>query len=115
MQPGNRTGTPNYMAPEVVRRRMTDQRVDLFSLGVTIYQLCALDLPWPSQDVTGKAAMLHDTKQPVHLLEVCPKLDPKLAEIIMKSISVQPGDRPQSVDEFLRVLQAVTSAEGKGG
>ncbi len=115
MQPGNRTGTPNYMAPEVVRRRLTDQRVDLFSLGVTIYQLCALDLPWPSQDVTGKAAMLHDTKQPVHLLEVCPKLDPKLAEIIMKSISVQPGDRPQSVDEFLRVLQAVTSAEGKGG
>ncbi len=33
MQPGNRTGTPNYMAPEVVRRRATDQRLDIFSLG----------------------------------------------------------------------------------
>ena len=79
MQPGNRTGTPNYMAPEVVRRRPTDQRVDIFSLGVTVYQLCALELPWPSQDVTGKAAMLHDTKAPVNLLDVCPKLNPKLA------------------------------------
>ena len=32
MQPGNRTGTPNYMAPEVVRRRPTDQRLDIFCL-----------------------------------------------------------------------------------
>ena len=53
-QPGNRTGTPNYMAPEVVRRRATDHRLDIFSLGVTCYQLCTFELPWPSQDVTGK-------------------------------------------------------------
>ena len=112
MQPGNRTGTPNYMAPEVVRRRPTDQRVDIFSLGVTAYQVCALDLPWPSQDVTGKAAMLHDTKQPVDLLEVCPKLDPKLAKLIMECLSVQPSERPSSTDEFLRALTGVTSAEG---
>ena len=33
MQPGNRTGTPNYMAPELVRRRDTDQRLDVFAFG----------------------------------------------------------------------------------
>ena len=33
MQPGNRTGTPLYMAPEVVRRRWTDQRLDIFATG----------------------------------------------------------------------------------
>jgi len=36
MQPGIRTGTPNYMAPEVVRRRQTDHRLDIFSFGVSI-------------------------------------------------------------------------------
>ena len=38
MQPGNRTGTPNYMAPELVRRRATDQRLDIFAFGVTAYR-----------------------------------------------------------------------------
>jgi len=37
MQPGNRTGTANYMAPEVVRRRPTSQRLDIFAFGVTAY------------------------------------------------------------------------------
>ena len=62
MAPGNRTGTPNYMAPEIMRRRTTDQRVDLFSLGVTMYQLCTFELPWPTSDTSGKAALLHDTR-----------------------------------------------------
>jgi len=35
LQPGNRVGNPNYMAPEVVRRRPIDQRIDVFSFGVT--------------------------------------------------------------------------------
>ncbi len=31
-QPGNRTGTPNYMAPEIIRRRPTDQHLDIFAV-----------------------------------------------------------------------------------
>src|SRR5262245_41170238 len=33
-RPGNRTGTPNYMAPELIKRQSTDHRVDIFALGV---------------------------------------------------------------------------------
>ncbi|MCA9167004.1 MAG: serine/threonine protein kinase [Planctomycetales bacterium] len=107
MQPGNRTGTPNYMAPEVVRRRPTDQRLDIFSLGATCYQLCTFELPWPSQDTTGKAAMLHDSKQPVDILTVRPDLNPKLARLIMDCLATQPEKRPRSTDDFLRVLSSV--------
>ncbi|HJS09230.1 MAG TPA: serine/threonine-protein kinase, partial [Pirellulales bacterium] len=39
-QPGNRTGTANYMAPEVVRRKKTDQRLDIFAFGVTAFEMC---------------------------------------------------------------------------
>ncbi len=55
--PGNRTGTANYMAPEVVRRRPTSTRLDIFSFGVTAFELCAFELPWPRG--TGVAAMTH--------------------------------------------------------
>ncbi len=58
MQPGNRTGTANYMAPEVVRRRPTSQKLDIFSFGVTAFELCAFELPWPR----GSRAGRHDAR-----------------------------------------------------
>lgn len=111
MQPGNRTGTPNYMAPEVVRRRPTDQRLDIFSLGVTFYQLCALELPWPSGDVTGKAAMLHDTKEPIPLSEVCNTVPAEIDAMIMQCLAKNPQQRPKSVAEIIKVLDSVKSAD----
>ena len=107
MQPGNRSGTPNYMSPEVVRRRKTDQRLDIFSFGVTAYQLLAFDLPWPGADVTGKAAMSHDTKPPVDIFEIEPKLNRVLGETVMSCLSVNPDDRPQTMEEFLRRIRGI--------
>ena len=44
MQPGVRVGNPNYMAPEVVRRKPIDQRLDVFAFGVTAYELYTDDI-----------------------------------------------------------------------
>lgn len=110
MQPGNRTGTPQYMSPEIARRRNTDQRVDIFSLGVTLYQLCAFELPWLSPDMTGKVALLHDSKEPVPLTEAQPKINPKLAEVIHRCLSPRPEDRPDDIPNLLRDLSQVKSA-----
>lgn len=107
LQPGNRTGTPNYMAPEVVRRRATDHRLDIFAFGVTVFQMCAYDLPWPSQDVTGKAAMKHDTKPPNHLCEVRPQTNEVLGNAVMSCISVSPDRRPQTVRDFIKLISRV--------
>jgi serine/threonine-protein kinase len=112
MQPGNRTGTPNYMAPEIVRRRPTDERLDIFSLGVTCYQVCTFELPWQSQDVTGKAAMMHDTKQPQPIEIHRPDLHPDLARIIMKCLASLPTQRPQSTDEILQAIAHLQSDRG---
>ena len=44
--PGNRTGTPDYLAPELVARKPTDHRVDLYALGVTAFEVFTGHLPW---------------------------------------------------------------------
>ena len=69
-QPGNRTGTPQYMAPEIVRRRPTDKRVDVFSFGVTAYRLLTFEHPWGSTDMTGTAALAHDTEEVLSLIHI---------------------------------------------
>ncbi len=76
MQPGVRTGNPNYMAPEIVRRKPTDQRVDVFAFGVTAYEICTGQLPW-LRGATGLAAMTHD--QPADRHPPAPPQDPPRA------------------------------------
>jgi len=107
MQPGNRTGTPLYMAPEVVRRRWTDQRLDIFSMGVSAYQLCTFELPWPVIETTGLAALAHDTTPPKDIRHYCPDLNPTFGRAIMKCIEPDPRNRPQSVAEFLKLLRKI--------
>lgn len=111
MQPGNRTGTPLYMAPEIVRRRWTDQRVDIFALGVTAYQVCTCELPWPHSVTTGQAALAHDTMAPRSILTLRPKLNQTLADSIMRCLAADPAKRPQTVEQFLRAIKHVESDE----
>ncbi len=107
--PGNRTGTPLYMAPEIVRRKMTDNRIDIFSFGVTSYQLCANEFPWPSGDTTGKGALQHDAKPPQNILELVPNLNRTLARVIMQCISADANGRPQTAELIIKALKNVNS------
>lgn len=109
MLPGNRTGTPLYMAPELVRRRPTDLRLDVFALGVSAYQICTHELPWPLTDTTGQAALAHDTHPPRDVLTFRPTLNRTLAKAIMRCLRPNPNDRPQTVTEFLRSIRTVTA------
>lgn len=105
MQPGNRTGTPNYMAPELVKRQKTDQRIDIFSFGVTAFELCTFDLPW-ERGTTGQAAMSHATHAPRDIRESRPKINPQLAQAIMRCIERDPEKRPP-LDQFLKSIAKV--------
>lgn len=105
MAPGNRTGTPRYMAPEIIRRRNTDQRVDLFALGVSVYELITGDLPWSSGEITGKVALEHDTVKPKPITDHIPNLDPILAGAVMKAIDANPDKRQESVEHFLKMIR----------
>lgn len=107
MQPGNRVGTPNYMAPEVVRRKKTDQRVDIFAFGVTAFELYAFELPFPRGNATGTAALNHDKLEPRSITQFCPTIDPALAAAILQCLNPAPEQRPQTMDDFLKLIATV--------
>jgi serine/threonine protein kinase len=107
MAPGNRTGTPLYMSPEIVRRRATDHRVDIFSFAVTCYHLITFELPWQMSDTTGRAALHHDTSPPRDIMELCPHLDRNLGAAIMHAMIANPDQRTQDMETFLRQIRTV--------
>ena len=113
MRPGNRTGTPLYMAPEIVRRRATDQRLDIFAFGVSCYQLLSFEFPWPGGETSGLAALNHDSSNPRDLLEFRPDLDRNLAALIMQCVQPEPKNRVQSMDQFIDTLQKITSEKSQ--
>ena len=105
LSPGNRTGTPNYMAPELVRRRQTDQRLDIFAFGVTAYEICTFELPWLPGD-TGLAAMAHDTP-PTDIKKYRPRINSKLAKAIHACIEPNLKKRCASMEDFLGMISEV--------
>jgi len=103
MQPGNRTGTPNYMSPEVVRRKQTDQRLDIFAYGVSMYELFAFELPWQRGD-TGQAAMSHGMSDPPPLRKYYPRISPLLEAAIHKCMEADPEKRFPTITQFLKAV-----------
>lgn len=106
MQPGIRTGTPNYMAPEVVRRKKTDHRLDIFAFGVSAYELFSFELPW-QRGSDGLAAMSHGQSTPPPIEKYYPSIDPTLSAAIMKCIAAEPEERFQSMEDFLKAIRRV--------
>jgi len=106
MAPGNRTGTPNYMAPELVKRQKTDQRLDVFSFGITAYELLTFDLPW-TRGSDGRAAMGHSAHEATDILQRRPQLNPHLAKAIMFCVERNPDKRCPSMEQFLKLIRRV--------
>jgi serine/threonine protein kinase len=108
--PGNRTGTANYMAPELIRRQKTDQRIDIFSYSVTCFEMFAGQLPWESGQ-TLEAILSHINSPPADLKSFCPDLDQRVVDTIMKGLAIYPSDRWQRISEMIEVLRTVHSEQ----
>jgi eukaryotic-like serine/threonine-protein kinase len=109
-QPGIRTGTPNYMAPEVVRRKPTDHRLDIFAFGVSMYEMFSFELPWQRGSGDGLAAMGNGQSAPVPLEKHCPQINPVIRNAIHKCLEPEPEKRFQSMKLF---LNAIRGAKGE--
>ncbi|MBY0514538.1 MAG: serine/threonine protein kinase [Gemmataceae bacterium] len=105
--PGNRTGTPDYLPPELVMRRPTDHRVDLYALGVTAFEVFTGALPWertPSSEENFRRRLNTPPRNPK---ELNPKLDDDVVALLLKSIAKDPQDRYASARQFKEALLAL--------
>lgn len=91
-------GTLAYMAPEQFRGEATDARSDLFSLGVTLYELAAGRRPFPGPTPTALAAQIQGDAPPA-LNAAGPKVPGELARVVHKLLEKQPEARYQSAQE----------------
>ena len=98
--PKNRTGTPIYMAPEIVRRRATSVSVDLFAFGITAYQILTLEHPWGVEENSSKSALLFDSRKPTEIREHLPRLPSQIADAIMSCLEADPSKRCDSIKKF---------------
>jgi predicted ATPase/signal transduction histidine kinase/CheY-like chemotaxis protein len=90
-------GTLAYVSPEQTGRmnRAVDHRTDLYSFGVTLYELCTGRLPF---ETTAPLELVHShlARQPVTPHELEPALPEAISDIVMKLIAKMPEDRYQS-------------------
>ena len=105
-KPGNRTGTPNYLAPELIKRVTTDHRVDLFALGVTAYEVFTGSLPWEKAE-SLQTLLSHLNSPGRDPRERKPNMDKATARFLMKAIERDPRARFQTPAEFRTALQAL--------
>lgn len=104
-------GSPVYMSPEQLRSaRNVDHRSDIWSLGISLYELLTDTLPFEGETVTGVAAAV--TSDPVRpLRQYCPSAPDGLVTAIERCLEKRPADRFQSIGELAEALAPFGSGE----
>jgi serine/threonine-protein kinase len=106
---GSTTGSLSYMSPEQVSGEVTDARSDLYSLGVSLYELVTGQRPF--QAASDFSLMLAQLKEPPRPpIELRAALGPELNGVILKALAKAAAERFQSAQEFRRALRQVSGA-----
>lgn len=103
-QPGNRTGTVDYLPPELIKRKQTDQRIDTFALGVTAYEVFTHQLPWEKTTNSEENLRRRLNQPPRKPQELNPALDDEVAKFLVKSVAKNPDERFPTAKAFKQAL-----------
>ena len=106
-QVGMTMGTPLYMSPEQVEGRPLDPRSDIYSLGVTCYQMLVGEPPFRGETALS-IAVQHLHTQPQRLENLRPDLSPAVCRVVHKMLAKDPADRYATPRQLLHELRAAS-------
>lgn len=104
------TGTPGYMAPEILDGKPYNKKCDVYSFGICLWEIYCCDMPYLTlsfADMTS--AVVHQNLRP-EMPKCCPH---GLADIMRKCWDANPEKRP-SMAEVVRMLEALDTSKGGG-
>ncbi len=102
---GSILGTAQYLAPEQAKGHPVDERSDLYSVGVVLYEMLTGTVPFKG-DSAVTVALKHVNEVPREPAELVPGLPYSMNQIVLKAMAKDPADRYQSAAEFARDLRA---------
>ncbi len=109
---GTTLGSLCYMSPEQVKGQNVDVRSDLYSMGVSLYELVTGERPFRADsDFYLMTAQVEQTPKPP--IQLRPDLPPSLNEVILTAMQKDPAKRFQSADAFRNALTSVRRAMGE--
>jgi serine/threonine protein kinase len=102
---GEFVGTPGYLSPEVCLGKPVDQRSDIFSLGIVMFEMLTGRMPFTDESPLG--LMLEVVKEEIpDVREINADVDPEIARILDRMIAKDPAERYQNCHELVAELSA---------
>jgi tetratricopeptide (TPR) repeat protein/tRNA A-37 threonylcarbamoyl transferase component Bud32 len=111
---GRVTGTAGYMAPERLRGLRPDERSDVYSLGVVLFQLLTGRKPFAGTDLVAVAAAALSAPAPA-ASSVEPEIPGAVSLVVSRALSADPAARFASATELVMALRAATGAGASSG
>jgi serine/threonine-protein kinase len=108
---GSIVGTAQYLSPEQARGEPVDQRSDLYSLGVVLYELLTGEVPFGG-DSPVEIAMKHLSSKPKLPSELREGIPEELDLVVMRALAKDPDDRYQTAEEFGADLDRIAAGGG---
>ena len=97
-------GTVHYISPEQAKGKFVDEKSDLYSLGVVMYEMATGKVPFDADNSVGIAVM-HIQDEPESPIKLNENLSPRLNDIIMKLLEKDPQKRFKNANELIRALE----------
>jgi hypothetical protein len=108
---GSIMGSPHCMSPEQVRGETIDERSDVYSLGIVLYQMLLGRPPFTGEMMAVLAQHLQVPPPPVHAQDDSPQMPASLSDLVMQMLAKDPHERPADMhvvrDRLAHVVDAV--------